>query len=351
MNNVICSTSNSTVGCTFLDWSLHFLNGQDNYYRINENQWIPLVHNPLQSSGINAHKHKKNHPAGSSGTQELISNLKKHYNTQNLYSFFPFPKQIHTVCQECNIKTSDLIDSEKFNLVIQHQIDDYKNLINYCNKQGIPVVYVHADPKAVGYFWNRRNIGYTEFTGKKANSAQDFADEFQQVFFQDSINQWQDLNLTNIWDVRERRALDMRPYDTSKFWTVGFSEPSMQWINCMDLWHNTVDVVADIMKSLELSIVNKRLSAWLPIVLDWQRMQRNNLKFYNNLDYLVECIVKGWYYPLNDLTLDQEAIIQHCLIYRHNLNLMTWNLEKFPNNTIELHNLLEKNIHAVDNIY
>jgi len=48
-----------------------------------------------------------------------------------------------------------------------------------------------------------------------------------------------------------------------------------------------------------------------------------------------------------ELNLNQEASIQHVLIYKYDLNLKTWGLEKFPNNTKKLHELLEPNIHKI----
>ena len=47
-----------------------------------------------------------------------------------------------------------------------------------------------------------------------------------------------------------------------------------------------------------------------------------------------------------DLDVIQEAFIQRELIYKHNLNLKTFQLEKFIN-TQQLHNLLEPNIHPL----
>ena len=40
------------------------------------------------------------------------------------------------------------------------------------------------------------------------------------------------------------------------------------------------------------------------------------------------------------------------IIYKHNLGLKTWQLEKFPANTQDLHTLLESNtLHNLDDIY
>ena len=46
-----------------------------------------------------------------------------------------------------------------------------------------------------------------------------------------------------------------------------------------------------------------------------------------------DAIVHNWYYEIDNLTFEQEVIIQHCLIYQHGLNLKTRQLEKFPSNT------------------
>jgi len=83
---------------------------------------------------------------------------------------------------------------------------------------------------------------------------------------------------------------------------------------------------------------------------DWQKKQLDLLDFCYNQPHIVDAIVNNLYYEI-DLTFDQEIIIQHCLIYQHGLNLKTWQLEKFPNNTQDLHKLLEPNIHSVENIY
>ena len=69
-----------------------------------------------------------------------------------------------------------------------------------------------------------------------------------------------------------------------------------------------------------------------------------NEQFGDEFDDTMKCIVNGWYKELPELTFDQEVIIQHALIYKHNLNLKTWQLSKFTN-TKQLYQLLEPNIH------
>ena len=57
MNKLICCTSNRSVGCTFLDWSIHFLSGQNKFFNVDQRAWIDLAKNPLDT--LNAHGHKK----------------------------------------------------------------------------------------------------------------------------------------------------------------------------------------------------------------------------------------------------------------------------------------------------
>ena len=61
---------------------------------------------------------------------------------------------------------------------------------------------------------------------------------------------------------------------------------------------------------------------------------------------IIESILKNNYIDLTKFNLDivQEATIQHELLYKHNLNLKTWQLEKFMDSK-QLHSLLEPNIY------
>jgi hypothetical protein len=348
MNNTICLAANNTVGCTFLEWSIHFLSGQSEYYKIKEREWIPLVSNPLSNNTVkNAHNHNKNHPSGYNETKNLIDCIP---SNNRLYSFYSYPASFNKICQQQLVDVGKLTDQKIFNSIRKHRQSDFEDMIQYCLQQEIPVVYVYTDPKVIGYFWDRRSIHRMAFSDDFATQADDYNVENQKIFFQKTAEQWEKLNLTNVWDLRERMALDIRPYNADDCWMLGFDHP-FTWINCQELWHSTEDVLITLMNQFNLSIDNSRLNKWLPILYNWQKIHQKNLKFYNIVDYIVTCIVMGWNFPLESLTLQQEAIIQHQLIYQHNLNLKTWNLSQFPDNTSKLHLLLEKNTHIIDKIY
>jgi len=45
-------------------------------------------------------------------------------------------------------------------------------------------------------------------------------------------------------------------------------------------------------------------------------------------------------------------MMQHALIYKHGLTLKGWGLENFPDDTKDLHQLLEPNVyHDVEDLY
>jgi hypothetical protein len=342
---IVCVTSKQSLGCSFVDWSINFLSGRDQYFKIDGLKWTPLTSNPL--TAYNSHGHKKNHPAGYRATSQYIEEFLK--QSPDLYTVYPSMIHVDDVCQQLNIPHQEVYSH--FDQICQHSLSDFQNIINSCFDYNVKLIYVHGNAQARGYFWNQRALDRQILNAEPYRDFEHARLDFQQVFFNNSIDSWNRLNLTNTWDVRERMALDMRPYDL-KFYNndVSITFPHV-WVDCQDLWYNTTDVLDDIMKFINVPIDQQRWSRWIPIMQTWQTIQRNQLKFYYVVDHIVNSIVHNWYYPLESLSLAQEAVIQHCLIYKHNLNLKTWQLETFPANTQDLHKLIEPNFHIVPSIY
>jgi hypothetical protein len=92
-----------------------------------------------------------------------------------------------------------------------------------------------------------------------------------------------------------------------------------------------------------------RYQKWLPIYNIWKRNHTTGLRFSWYFESIINNILQGIDFDLVrfDLDIQQEAAIQHVLIYKHNLNLKTWQLTKFTN-TKQLHQLLEPNTHDLD---
>jgi len=154
-----------------------------------------------------------------------------------------------------------------------------------------------------------------------------------------------------IWDLREKLALDIRPFRLPKLHTGLDLEKTHYQVNAEDLWFAGIDLIPNIINWLELPFDTERYHFWKDIYHDWQTIQFRSVKFIWQLNSIVSAIVNNHYYPLEQLNLMQEAIILHCLMYQYNLNIKNWQLTKFPNNTKELHSLLEPNQHILDITY
>jgi hypothetical protein len=339
---IACVTSARSLGGTFVDWSLHFLSNRSDYYRVAEQSSIPLVSTPLTS--INSHNHRKNHPSGATKTTQYI----QHFQNQQLSNFcsmYPIPMYIDIAVKHLDITQSQLGDVAIWKKVNQYIVDDYQILLNQCCVPGISTIYIDPDPNLNLYFLSIRSLERIMFGNRPAVDQSESIEEFQNTFFQSSIAQWQRLNLTDSWDVRERMALDTQPFDRFEdHLQLNFSQPHL-WINSAELWNYGTNTIKVIMEYLELPVHLDRWHQWLPIHEQWHTMQQQQLKFAYQFEHIIDAIVNNYYYKLEKLSFLQEVAIQNALIYRHDLNLKTWQLHQFPSNTKDLHKLLEPNIH------
>jgi hypothetical protein len=344
--NVVCITSKNSVGCSFVDWSINFLSGNNTYFNVKQSEWVKLSNNPINK--YNAHGHEKNHPSGLTNTIEYIDTFLK--NPTGMHTMYPFPLHVDSVCQLLGIDYNHLNTPDLLKLVQQRQHCDYVDLINYCIDHSVKVIYVHSNYQSVGYSWNIRSLE-RQITKPEPYETLDSAyQDFYKVYFNNNNSSCHGADSMSRWDIREIIALNIRPFDPIMFSEIGITKPHL-WIDCQDLWHNTPEVLTNIMKFISVPVDSQRWANWLPVMSAWQDIQQRNLKFHYTLDHIVNSIVNNWYYPLEPLTLQQEAIIQHCLIYKHNLNLKNWQLDQFPNNTQDLHRLLEDNTHPTAILY
>lgn len=343
-------TSYKSIGCSFIDWSLHFLNGRNFYYSIETQSWIPLVSNPLTKN--NAHGHRRNHPSGLAETKKYTEHCNQLSNNI-LVSMYPCPQHLDLTLADLNISTENLQDTTCFAQVQEAQYQDYVNLLNYAALNFNKVIFVGYDNDLWSslYHVNGRASGRLQFSNCTPMDQTEIFNESQEVFYSTSVNHWNKLNLTNVWDIRERLALDMRLDKHLIFKQEDHFTFDHYWINAKDFWFNGERCVHQLLDYLELSLVDSRYNKWVKVFKVWQAIQFDNLKFSLVCKHIVDSIVLNSFYQIPELSFDQETIIQHLLIYRYNLNLKTWQLTKFPKNTQDLHKLLEPNMHQIDNTY
>ncbi len=340
--SVFCITSRRSVGCTFFDWSMHFLSGQDLFYKASQQQWIPLCQDPVQE--LNAHGHQKNHPAGAAATAQQLDTFLSLPQEQQ-YSSYPTTMKRADAAKDLGITIEEIGLNSNYQKIVQHIANDFDSIFEICHKKNIPLIYVAEDPTVTLYHINARSLDVGLISDKPYSSVTEAKEDFQKIFFNNSGQTWKDLGLIEIWDQREQQALNSRPLQEQYCNTNAMSHPHL-WINCQELWTQGEAAAIKMLNYLQLELVHDRLLDWRPIYAKWQSKQLKALEFCYNYKHIVDCIVNNWYCEI-DLTFEQEVIIQHCLIYQHNLNLKTWQLAKFPNNTQDLHKLLEPNIHAL----
>ena len=345
MKKIVCSFSAFSVGCTFVDWSIHYLAGKDQYYSFAQQKWIPLVANPL--TDWNAHGHDRNHPSGIENVTAMIQQA-SHMSESGLYSMYPCTAESDHVRKKLKVDLEQLDEKKFMQLEEDWHADEFSKIFDQCATNA-QVIFIH-DTKSINWFqlFGHQRVKYNVSLDETAEIAYR-----KQSFHKKSIDHWKNLGLENIWDVRERQALDTRFLEmpTSKLTDqCDFSKPHFRASVC-DLWHRGVRLFQEIMTYLDTPIDPDRLAQWIPIYHAWAQKPLALMQFGDSFEDTIKCIVNGWYKELPELTFDQEVMIQHALIYQHNLNLKTWQLEKFPRNTIDLHQLLELNVHTLVHTY
>jgi len=319
-----------------MDWSIYFLSGHDKFFSVKQNRLIDLCANPLQT--INAHGHQKNQPNGFEESKKTIDILKQ---KDGLVSYYPTPIKYHHAAKKIDLDTRTPT-SQEWKQLNQYRENDFNQLLKFSASQQARIVFVSIDKSMPIYFHETRSMSYL-FSSMVPSSLVDIRKERDSLFFADSIDTWTKLGLTNIWDERERLALS-QPLEAHPY-AVDFAFEHY-WLDCQTWLYDGKQEIKNILAWLELPMVPERLQKWISIYEAWQQIQFKSLRFQYNYKHIVDCIVNNWSYDI-DLTFNQEIVIQHLLIHQHNLNLKTWQLEKFPSNTKDLHQLLEPNIHPL----
>jgi hypothetical protein len=334
MSKIVCVTSIEPLGCTFLDWSILFLSGCQKFYQTDIEQFVPLVSDPVTQ--INAHQHQKNQCSGYQNTVQLLKKLK--LINSDCKSFYPFPLNPGQACVDLNISEDQVAAS--WPEVYEYIQNDYRRLLQeLATDPDVQLIFVECSPELSLY--NKLSqraqdvFGFANLTNTYPDSTANKQAEIDRLFFQDNT-QW----LDNIWDQRERRALNTRWFDYKHF-DVDY-RLSMLRLHGLELMWMGENALNKTMRYLNRPILN--IDHWNTVYSKWQKIHIQTYDFVLNFDHIMRCIISGHSYQLPELTLDQEVLIQHCLIYQHNLNLKTWKLEKFTN-TKQLHDLLEPNIH------
>jgi len=323
---LIAILTDVAVGGTFLSWSLHYLAGHKKYYHAKSNQWLDVIDNPMTLK--NAHGFRPNQPISTDAS-----------NTFNL---------IHSSLLATPVDTFHTIYVHNHGLVTtSYNSDLEKELAEFKDDPTIVLTLAKEHHLYQCSYYGRGDVSESwAVPGKKITTDYEKFDDFITYFFKDSLDTWNNLKLTNVWDQREFLALNINPKNVLRI------EPNITLshdhyaLDTMELW-NTFDLtIIDLFNYLGLKLDDTRKAQWDSVYYSWRRLHYRRLLFVWYFDKIISYIIEGNNLDLTRFNLDivQEAAIQHELIYSHNLNLKTWQLEKFTN-TKQLHYLLEPNIH------
>lgn len=352
MSQIFCVTSTAPIGCTFLDWSIHWLSGQTKFFNV-DSGWGELTSNPVQA--INAHGHQRNIPAGMALSLDVIARLQSAGG--ELLSFYTCPMWADAAASILNLDVNQISNenSTVFEQIKKYVANDYNKLVNHCLNNHIPVIYVNNDSLPV-YNMFIRSIDRMVFEHKPA-SEHELREEFLNVFFNKSNQlKWGDtFKKLPAWDQREFIALNIRPYEKTNIDTeinIDFSKKHF-YLSAIDLWLNGENKIIEVLDYLGLNLDNSRYQEWVSVYRTWQKSHLKILQFCWNLDRICNSIINNYYFDLRPYKMDlwQEAIVQHIIIYKYRMNFKTWQLAKFPDNAQDLHKLLEPNIHPIESLY
>jgi len=341
--NIFSVSSIGSLGCTFLEWSIHWIVGNDIYFHTVLGN-IPLVSNPVQLSNGNAHLHRKNHPSGFKKTKDTIEKLLLSGNS--LLSLYPIRLHPDDTARLLELPIVEQIDQDQLSLIKKEQDDNWFRTWEYLGQQEVKRIVI-ALPKNL-YLYNiaaYRSLDRQFFSPKKYKDVIEAEDDYSNRFFKDSLLQY---NTMEIWDRREFMAITLQCTPTKFDADNGLElQQPHKFINVQSLWHNGEKVILEVMDYLGLSINKDRLHHWRSAYQDWQRMQLNIVNFVYDFDFIINSIVNNYDFDLTpyNLSLRQEAIIQNKLMKNYNLTIKNWQLEKFPINAKGVHALLEENFH------
>ena len=317
-----------SLGCTFLDWSLQWLSGNCNMWHVRQKTWVSVISDPL--NGNNAHGHAKNHPCGIEETIDTIEQLQKFGG--DFSGFYPYAHEFdwHATQLGLDIKNLEQSGWAQINQLRQQELVD---ITAACQDHEVATIYINVSPRWQLYFLQPRKFPpWLEHHSSWASALGDLHGIDPSL---------------KIWDWREQLSLDIRPFDSICNTVCIDRSRDHLWLEAEDIWFDGERTIPDLFKNLGYQIDHNRQRHWREIWLKWQATQIRHLRFTWQLPNIIDAVIHGYHFQLPEMGIIEEAVIQHCLIYAHDVNFRNWNLDHFPLNALDLHALLEPNTHNI----
>lgn len=299
-------------GGTFLDWSLHYLAGDTKNIVVNcdptdrgkilNTHPQDILENPIKNS--TAHHHQKTHPNDKS-IDAVIDTFK--LIDSNLHTFY----YVTSMGQgQTQTNHNDIINS----------YSDVKFITYVFKKEHIDLIFCLQYDKTVG----RKNLLKHEI---KVNDTRLF-DEL------------------SVGEQRELISLYYPKCIKSQILSEEINPSTNNYcFNFEQIWQSLPNTMPEIFNFLDLSIDPARINHWKQIYKLW--LEQNNIDFFNDIPYIVECILTGVSLDLSkySMTFSKEVVLLSKLLYDHNLTLKFENFKEPLTNTVQWHDILETNVY------
>jgi hypothetical protein len=315
MKMLILHSANG-IGNHFLDWSLNFFSGT-----------ISTL-NPLRDN--TAHGHQITQIAH-----------KIDLDSTDLPLICQTQDTLHTLAKEkfnSSLGNISVEQREEIKSLLRSRI---QKLIDRCSDLSIPVIAIDWSDQhwLLATYENRLSNSFS--CGKPMSRTDLFAD-YLENFFPGAKKNWSD---QHIWDQREQLALCIRPLDLSETIVPFVHGNNVLKFTSDNVWYDLENCLIKMLSSCDITPRTDLLEIWRSVYNKWQKI--HDTKF--SIDYwkILDHIYHGKQLNLSEYKINfiKEALIQHGLIFRYNLNVSTWNLEKLPSDCKDIHNILEPNIH------
>ena len=330
------------TGGHFIIWSLYFLSGQTQHL-VSNNQIIDCVVDP-DNSAKNFHQQEVLMSRGFEETKQKYSqamNLKSELPVVCFYINVLSPNQ---ALQELfAITWAEATDTQQ-QLVRDYIFEDTKKLVDWVQQHDLPLIQFEYNLNdLLNITYNDRHP--IDFNGASVGSIDTTWEIYEKTFFAGIDNKFNDTT----WDKREKLALISYDYtpDSPRYCSAINKKLPHLLYTTDDVWNDLFSVTTEILHFIDIPISPTQNEKWQLVYNNWRL--KHDQYFSRHFDRIINAIVHNEYMSLERFNLDfyKEVIIQNALLYKHNLNLKNWQLEKFPANTQDLHKLLEPNIHQL----
>ena len=301
-------------GCTFLDWSFHYLAGYNQYWSIPKSGWQLLPANPLQQIQSNAHLHRRNHPTGLVACEEWLDRAQQYTE----------PKDISFYC----------CFDDRVTFQAQNGTARYAETLQRCMDRGARVVLVESDLPLPG-IPNRDNTRYDPDT---------LCNELR-IKFPDRDR----LPDTDPGRLREYMAFNMH-YLRLRDWECRTPEELQTLAQHTGFYrlnfHNWIfsgeQAIQQIMHHLDRPIDSDRWQQWQTIYAQWNNFWKPDLQWAQDLDGIARAVCSAESVDLEPyrMNLVKEAELLYVLMHQHGCGLRHRSHSQLPTNTRDLHQLL-----------